>query len=246
MAGAAAIGAVLRVATAPSAGELETQAVEAWRFGEVTQAEALARRALRASPLNRQAREVLHLVAAHDADVLLKVAITSSTPLDWPEAVASRFEAGNIAFEHGFAAVAERQWLDVLNLAQGHTGAYGRLLALAGLRMDASRLFELLKQRSASLPPSLETIRLMLTAESLDQETQNLRSILQGYVAQDANDVLSRVGLAKCLIVDGQPELALQLLKSAGTEDRGRLVRAHAHLLLGENEKAKAELPAEL
>lgn len=240
---AVAAGAGLRVATRPTVEHIEISAISAWNEGGVRQAELLARDALGRSEHAERAREVLMQVAQHDARPLLSVAALLSVPPDASHVAESRYRAGEIAYLNGFGAIAERACWECLEYEPLFAPAYDRLLGLAVIRLDAERVRELLHERAKRLPPSLKTIQLLFSAETLDRNAKTMEPKLRKFVYADPDDEASRVGLARCLNVIERSREACELLKQRPLSPVARVALAQAKLAQGHIAEALDLLP---
>lgn len=235
-------GYVLQTWLRPSVEELTIQATLAWNAGEIRQAEKLARSALARSGDGSSARDVLIQVAAHDANPMLHVAVLLSVPEDSSTGPQSRYEAGEVAFRAGYAAVAERCWRDSQRLLPGFAAAHDRLIMLAGIRLDPASLSKILMEKAITFPLQKESIRLLVGAESIALEAASMEGSLRRFVHKDPSDLDSRIALARCLNELDRSTEAERLLEESEQTPATQILLVQTRFLLRQPD-AFSELP---
>lgn len=236
------VGVGLRLATRPSVDELESLAVASWNRGEVTQAEQMARRALGRSANSAAGRAVLLQVAAHEGQPLLHVAALLSVPANAPDAASARFQAGEVALDAGYAAIAEHAWEEALRLEPGHQPAHSRLVTLAGMRLDREAIARRLRDRAAHCPLTAESMQLLVGAEFLNLQPAALEPTLRSFVEHDPTDAASAIGLCRCLLRLDRAAESRQILENVPPSSARQLLWAHAALVDGDVEAARSAL----
>lgn len=239
------VGVCLRLATRPSVEQLEIDATLAWNNGSVFEAEELAREALGRSSEAARARQVLSQVAEHDSNPLLAVAALLSVPKEDSQAAESCYLAAEIAYQNDFATMAEQACLKSLECDPNYALAYERLLGLAVARLESERVRELLMRRAHRLSNTKETIRLLLTAESLDNEASKFEPMLRQFLNADPNDQASRVALAHGLNALQRHQEAVQVIEPVAHMPEARVVLAKAKWSEGNFAEALALMPDE-
>ncbi len=229
-----AFGYGLQTWMRPSIEELTIQAAHAWNAGEIRQAEKFARSALARSGDTSGARDVLIQVAAHDANPMLHVAVLLSVPEDSSTGPQLRYEAGELAFQAGYAAVAEKCWKDAQRLLPGFAAAHDRLIMLAGVRLDPASVSTALVEKTKTFPLQIASLRLLVGAESIALEAASMEESLQRFVHKDPSDHASRIALARCLIELGRPAEAEQLLEEGEQIPSVQLLLAQTRFRLGQ------------
>ncbi|MEO2028869.1 MAG: hypothetical protein ABGZ23_23585 [Fuerstiella sp.] len=207
-----AAGVGLRMAVRPSPEDLAEQAGIAWNDGDVGRAEDLARSALGRSPGIKLARDVLIQVAAHDGRPLLEVAVLLDTNVEFGSAAHSQFRAGEVAYAHNYAAVAERAWRQAIAADPRNGPAYDRLIGLASVRLHHEQLMRWVRTKAKNVGVDNQTIRVMVGSEALISDAASLKKTVERYVKTDVSDESSRIGLSRCLLAIGAIPEAKTLL----------------------------------
>ncbi len=182
-------------------------------------------------------------VASHDANPMLHVAVLLSVPEDSPIGPQSKFEAGEVAFHAGYAAVAERCWRDSQRLLPRSPAAHDRLTMLAGIRLDPMTLSTALIEKTKTFPLQRESIRLLVGAEAIALEAASMEQSLRNFVGNDPSDLASRIALARCLIELDRSAESEQLLEQGEQSPRVQVLLSQTRFLL-KQPSVVADLPS--
>lgn len=221
-----------------SSGDLEIEATKAWNQGNASKSEHLARRILARNDQSDRAYEILNQVASHDGKPLMKVAILLTRADQTHQTYDRYIQAGDLALQHHYAAVAEDAWNRALRFDQKRKIARQRLISISALRLDSENLIELLFEQLNRFGFDAESLRLLLNCETLDRDAKELQEILQNYLDADPEDQTSRQGLARCYISLGEPEKAVQLWSDPPVSLSSKIVYARALIESGQADSA--------
>jgi len=238
-------GFVIQTFRRPTVEELEYQASVAWNETKLAEAEQLARQALGRSESSSRAKEILSKLAGplQRPEIELALAIGNQNRSELTEAQFT--EAGRIAMHGSLFRIADQLFAQGIKKYPGSYSLQRQYASLPGLQLNAEEMQTRLIQWSkrGTLPKDL--VVMFLGLASLDSRAASAaEDWLKASLAADANDVESRLGLARCFLAMGRYQECIQLLDTHCRDSRVAILQAVAHATERNVRAASKLLPA--
>ena len=214
----------------PSTEDLEFDAAVAWNSGDLVTAESSARRAFGRSPNANQAREILARLAEPLDRPELRLA-TIIPDRDAPDVREQQWiEAGRVALTWDLFRVAADYVAQGVQRFPRSVSLQRQHVSLSGLQLDAESMQQRLTQWSRVGTPAPELVVMLLGLASIDSRgAEAAEDWLRRSLEADANDVESRLGLARCLMAMGRNQECVQILEKQSGEPNVAILLAVAH-----------------
>jgi len=238
-------GFVIQTFRRPTVEELEYQASVAWNETKLAEAEQLARQALGRSESSSRAKEILSKLAGplQRPEIELALVIGNQNRSELTEAQFT--EAGRIAMQESLFRIADQLFAQGIKKYPGSYSLQRQYASLPGLQLNAEEMQTRLIQWSkrGTLPKDL--VVMFLGLASLDSRAASAaEDWLKASLAADANDVESRLGLARCFLAMGRYQECIQLLDTHCRDSRVAILQAVAHATERNVRAASKLLPA--
>lgn len=238
-----AVGVAIRTYTRPDTHQQLARAGQAWADDDLATAERIAREVLGHQPQNEMARTILQAIAARQDRPLLKLALMDLSA-SGPPTADQLLAKGDVAQQLGLATIAHQTWQQALKLDPDHPLIQERMVTLACMQLDPERIRQLLAEQAQRHPLEERSLRLLIAADSIEDDASGMRPALELFVRTDASDVASAAALAKCLLANEDFTAVIALADQLPSSSASSFApfRARAELALGKVEQAKQTL----
>lgn len=233
------IGAALQAWTRPSVEDLEVEATIAWNKGDEETAEHLARAILARDPQSQHAQEVMQQLAFHTPRPALVIALEALRTSE-SDVVSRSLRIGDAAMSQNMLRVAESFWQEGLKSDPSHEGLRARLITLAGIRLDPQGMLHQLLEVPKDVALNEQQVLLCLSGFAIDTHgVLPVEEQLRWSLEADSEDMKTRVGLARALMILGRHSECLSLLEDSHEDAAAvtlrALVRLNRHELVADS-----------
>ncbi len=229
----------------PSAADLELQATIAWNERNLEAAERTARLALGRDRHAVRAREVLSRIAVVLQRPALQLALVLDEQKMSQTSERSLTEAGRIALAANWFRVADDEFTEGVHRFPESAPLQRQHTALSGLRLDAEEMEARLTRWSEHGRPTTDLVVMSLGLWSLETRgAAPAETWLKAALEADANDLDSRLGLARTYLAMGRYRECIHLLAAQRNDARAGLLLARAYATTKDIPAATKLLPA--
>lgn len=239
-----AIGYGLQRAFREDLSEIEYRASLAWNEKNLAVAEQLSRAALGRNPESTRAQDILRRIS----DVLgrpeIRLAMQRDSRSGAPADAAAFAELGATALTANWLRVADGFLAEGVKHFPDDERLQRQYASLAGLRLNADQMQSRLVNWQSHGTPPLDLVAMAIGLYALDgRGVAPAETWLRAAVEADANDLESRLGLARCLLATGRYQQCVVLLEPVRDSDRARSLLVIAHVTMNDLSMAEALLP---
>ena len=223
-------GFVLQTFNRPTVEDLEYEASVAWNETNLAVAEQRAREALGQNPDSARAKEILSKLAEPLRRPEIELALTLGNQDRMELKEKQLADAGRIALSRSLFRVADEFFSEGVRQSPKNALLQQQYATLPGLQLDAEEMQTRLIQWSKVGTPPKDLVVMFLGLASIDSRgASSAEEWLRASLAADANDVDSRLGLARCFLAMGRYRECIQLLDSHCHHPRVAILQAVAH-----------------
>lgn len=223
-------GFLLQTFNRPTVEDLEYEASVAWNETNLAVAEQKAREALGRNPDSVRAREILSKLAEPLRRPEIELALTLGNQNRRELSEKQLAEAGRIALSRSLFRVANELFSEGVQRSPKNALLQQQYATLPGLQLDAEEMQTRLIQWAKFGTPPKDLVVMFLGLASIDSRgASSAEEWLRASVTADANDVDSRLGLARCLLAMGRYRECIQLLDSYCHHPRVAILQAVAY-----------------
>ena len=223
-------GFVLQTFNRATVQDLEYEASVAWNETNLAVAEQMAREALGRDQNSVRAKEILSKLAEPLRRPEIELALTLGDQNRKELAEKQLAEAGRIALSRSLFRVANEFFSEGVRRSPKNSLLQQQYATLPGLQLDAEEMQTRLIQWSKVGTPPKDLVVMFLGLASIDSRgASSAEEWLRASLAADANDVDSRLGLARCFLAMGRYRECIQLLDSHCHHPRVAILQAVAH-----------------
>jgi tetratricopeptide (TPR) repeat protein len=228
----------------PAVEDLEYAAAVAWNGGELAPAEQAARRAFGRSSEAAQAREILARLSEPLGRPEIKLA-TIMPDRNAPDLREQQWnEAGRFALSLDLFRIANDYFSRGVQQFPRSSALRRQYVSLSGLQLDAESMQERLWEWSQAGTPAAEIVVMFLGLASIDSRSaEAAEEWLRDSLTADANDLESRLGLARCLMAMGRCRECIQILEPSKSVPQAAILLAVAYATERNRAAAESLLP---
>jgi hypothetical protein len=223
-------GFVFQAFERPTVEDLEYEASVAWNETNLVVAEQLARQALGRNPDSVRAKEILSKLAEPLQRPEIELALTLGEQNRTELKEKQLADAGRIALSRSLFRVADEFFSEGVRQSPKNALLQQQYATLPGLQLDAEKMQTRLIQWSKVGTPPKDLVVMFLGLASIDSRgASSAEEWLRASLAADANDVDSRLGLARCFLAMGRYRECIQLLDAHCDDPRVAVLQAVAY-----------------
>jgi tetratricopeptide (TPR) repeat protein len=223
-------GFMLQTFNRPTVEDLEYKASVAWNETNLAVAEETARQALGRNPDSVRAKEILSKLAEPLRRPEIELALTLGDQNRTELKEKQLADAGRIALSRSLFRVANELFSEGVRRSPKNALLQQQYATLPGLQLDAEEMQTRLIQWSKSGTPPKDLVVMFLGLASIDSRgASSAEEWLRASLAADANDVESRLGLARCFLAMGRYRECIQLLDAHSQHPRVAILQAVAY-----------------